>query len=254
MAKTVSTRLFLAAITVAAVTPMAVAQLQMDVQPKKLADLQVAQVVLTASLPNDVSEATIELQPPHGFKVDQNPIRIAGAPARKIVRSVFLQASDLGTDSGTQTLSAELWSTGSTPRKLLGDTQRQTIAYANSRISIGEFFAYAFLGIVLGYIVRLLIKVLGAIPPPAAAPPLAGPIPGGPVPTATEGPITQFVKRHYYLVDCAVTAILGLLILAAMLRSGRVPDTAAQWYSALIAGTGLGLLTNSELLTKFPKG
>jgi hypothetical protein len=38
----------------------------------------------------------------------------------------------------------------------------------------------------------------------------------------------------------------------ALIKNGHPHDSAAQWYGALIGGVALGLLTNSELITKIP--
>jgi hypothetical protein len=64
------------------------------------------------------------------------------------------------------------------------------------------------------------------------------------------GPITGFVMRHYYTVDGTVTLVLGILALLGLSAHGRPPESTAWWGAALTLGVGLGLLTNSELITK----
>jgi hypothetical protein len=59
------------------------------------------------------------------------------------------------------------------------------------------YFMLGFAGIAFGYALRIVIKILSGIEPPSPlrvthdAPP--------------DGPITRYVKTHYYPVDFAVT-------------------------------------------------
>jgi uncharacterized membrane protein len=109
-------------------------------------------------------------------------------------------------------------------------------------ISLIPYLGLGLVGIVAGYLLRLLVKVLASITPPVPFTKNTG-----------DGPITRFVKKYYYLVDCLVTLVLGLFVLLYLIKDGHVPDSAAYWYGALVTGVGLGLLTNSELITKLPR-
>jgi 4-amino-4-deoxy-L-arabinose transferase-like glycosyltransferase len=60
------------------------------------------------------------------------------------------------------------------------------------------------------------------------------------------GPITRFVQKNYYLVDCSVTLVVGLLSLTLLIKNNHAPDSGFYWYTAFGAGIGLGLLTNSD--------
>ncbi len=60
----------------------------------------------------------------------------------------------------------------------------------------------------------------------------------------------KFVLEHYYWVDFAVTLTVGFLALAALMKNGRPPASAEYWPEAIVLGVGLGLLTNSDLLTR----
>lgn len=113
-------------------------------------------------------------------------------------------------------------------------------------IPLSSYFMWGILGIVIGYFLRLFLKVLSEVTPEAPAP-VANQSAG------KVGWITRLVKRHYYLVDCAVTAAIGFLVLVALVQDGQPPQNATYWYTALAMGVGLGLLTNSELLTKIPR-
>jgi hypothetical protein len=37
----------------------------------------------------------------------------------------------------------------------------------------------------------------------------------------------QILKKHYYLVDCSVTLVIGLFVLLYLIKDGHVPDSAA---------------------------
>lgn len=108
--------------------------------------------------------------------------------------------------------------------------------------SLTAYLGLGALGIVLGYLLRVLIKVLSTTTPPAPEPRR------GTEPVL--GPIGRFVAAHYYQVDCAVTLLLGLAALLVLVKEGHLPENGAAWYGALLLGLGLGLLTNSELITK----
>ncbi|HWG19217.1 MAG TPA: hypothetical protein VG225_01720 [Terracidiphilus sp.] len=131
--------------------------------------------------------------------------------------------------------------------RVLSADQKAAIAEASvsfsyvKRIPIWEYLLLGFFGIALGYAIRLLIKVLQTVPAPALAPDPNAPQPGT---------ITQWVQKHYYFVDCSVTLVIGLLSLTLLLKNDHVPDSGLYWYSALGAGVALGLLANSELVSK----
>ena len=110
-----------------------------------------------------------------------------------------------------------------------------------SEISLSLYFILGCLGIALGYAIRLLVQVLKKVPAPSPAPKAGG---------GSAGPITEFVQSHYYVVDFGVTLVLGFLVLVALLSDGSPPETGRMWPGALASGVGLGLLANSELITR----
>lgn len=97
-------------------------------------------------------------------------------------------------------------------------------------------------GVAIGYAVRMLVLALKAVQPQVEAQTLA----------AEESPkgLRKFVLEHYWTVDFAVTLVLGFLALVALMKDGRPPATATYWHHAAMLGVGLGLLTNSDLLTR----
>jgi hypothetical protein len=110
-----------------------------------------------------------------------------------------------------------------------------------AQISTAAYIALGGVGIALGYLLRMFVKVLSTIAPPR-------PVQASPT---SEGPISRFARTHYYVVDFLVTVTIGFLALVALMQGARPPQTAAAWPHALTLGVSLGLLTNSELLTKF---
>jgi len=123
-----------------------------------------------------------------------------------------------------------------------GQVASSTIAVEyESGIALSFYFAIGSLGIALGYLVRIVIDTLGSLPkPPAMA------LPDAPTP----GPLGRFISVHYYLVDFMVSLLLGFAALVALVKEGHPPETGSAWYSALVLGLGLGLFTNSDLITR----
>ena len=108
-------------------------------------------------------------------------------------------------------------------------------------LGVTRYLFIGALGVGIGYLLRLAIKALSEAESAAKLALGATPAPTG---------LREFVLKHYYLVDFAVTLILGLLVLMSLMKDGRPPMNASYWYNALVIGVGLGLLTNSDLLTR----
>ncbi len=119
----------------------------------------------------------------------------------------------------------------------------QTATFSYEReIPLWLYVVLGFLGIAVGYSVRLVVKALSAVPAPSPAPPK----PEDPQP----GPLTTFIKSNYYYVDFGVTLVLGTVALLVLTHSGRPPAKAADWPGAVALGVSLGVLANSELFTR----
>jgi hypothetical protein len=54
-------------------------------------------------------------------------------------------------------------------------------------------------------------------------------------------------------VDFLVTLALAFIVLATFVQGGRPPQAGATWYGALATGVGIGVFTNSDLLTRLKK-
>ena len=121
--------------------------------------------------------------------------------------------------------------------------QAVTFTYTR-RLPVKCYFLLGLAGFVLGYLLRIVTGVLKKIPAPAPA------IPNDAGGGGQDGPVTMFVKRHYYLVDFLVSLVLAFVVLLYLMREGHPPDTASAWYGALLTGIGLGFLTNNDLLAR----
>ena len=51
-------------------------------------------------------------------------------------------------------------------------------------------------------------------------------------------------------MDFQVTQLLGFVFLASLVKDNHAPDTGMYWYSSLVLGFGIGLLTNSDLIMR----
>lgn len=196
---------------------------------------------VTVSAPREGDVLSISVNPPT-IKANPASWKLPEADG-KITRSFVLEPPAGKQLSGQIEVGAELTRPSqSGPGKSLAGTTFQFL-YRRG-IPLSSYFLWGILGIVLGYLLRLFIKVLSEVTPPQLAP-----VPGAPEP----GPLKQFVQRYYFFIDCGVTAAIGFLALVALVQDGQPPQNASYWYTALAVGVGMGLLTNSELLTKLPR-
>jgi hypothetical protein len=114
-------------------------------------------------------------------------------------------------------------------------------------LSLMYYFILGILGIAIGYSARLVVDSLNALPKPVLPAAAAAGVGGG---APDLGWVSTFIKTHYYLMDFLVTLILGFLALVALVKDNHAPDSGLYWYSALGLGFGIGLLTNSDLVTR----
>lgn len=194
-------------------------------------DAQTAQVVITVE-GLALSGATLSLEPPPGFKVEPQSIQLTGAAPMR--RMAVLQRVDAAVSTGSRRLLVRLTEGTTTIDAPLDFT------FTNTTISTRRYLLLGLLGVMIGYLIKLLTKVFSAIP----APPLTALANVEPV---EEGPITRFIKAHYYTTDFLLTVALGVLIMLANL-AGTAPPPGTQWPSAIVFGAGIGLLANNDLV------
>jgi hypothetical protein len=210
-----------------------------------------ADLVVTVSVSGQpLQGATLTVEVPRGLRVARQS-HTSGAPApgdsllaiplpqtsTSITETLRLTADPGLLARGDHTLVLQLLSAGGAS---VLESEEVKLAYAPVQPA-WEFVLTGLLGIVIGWLVRLVLQVQKTITPPAPEP-------------AKDGPVTVFVKSYYYWVDLAVTAVIGVVVLATMLKDGMPPDAGALIYQSFAIGFGLGLLTNSDLITRTKAG
>lgn len=213
--------------------------LKAHLEPSDVVNQEAVQLLVEVQSTQLATNLRLEVTPPPGFQAKPTtPITLPSFQGHYTVPTISIQRSNGPMSIGQRTLMVRVLSGDDKASTALAETS-VPFAY-KSRISIPFYLFAGGLGILMGYGLRLLIKVLQAVPTPSPAP----------VPGPAPGPITAFVQKNYYLVDCGVTMAVGLLSLTILLKDNHVPESGLYWYSALGAGVALGLLTNSELLSK----
>jgi len=220
----------------------AVMKLNLQLTPQSVKDQSPSQLVVTIECSERLTGVSIAVVAPAGFKADPQAFSLPQCLG-KMTQTGVLKAVDSDTRPGEgYVIHAQASATGATPNQSLLTDQALAFAYVTNQISLGLYFALGVLGILIGWNLRILLNVLSAVSPPT------------PAPIAGAGPITAFVRNHYYLVDALVTLALGFFALVALTQGNRPPQSGAFWYSALAMGASLGLLTNSDLLLKLKRG
>jgi hypothetical protein len=212
----------------------------LELVPNGILDGRRAQLYITVESPQELSNAVLDIHASTDFSVDPSTVELPSL-ARSAILNVTVTRVNGKLLQGDQALTVTLsqGSDAATRKILVSKLAKFTYT---PEIPLYSYFFFALIGVAIGYWVRLVVRVLGTVEPPPAAPQQ---------PDATQpGPITRFVKAHYYMVDFLVTVILGFLVLATFVQSGRPPQSGAAWYGALASGVGIGLFTNSELLTR----
>jgi len=216
--------------------------LNLDLIPNSVFDHRRAQLYITIESSQELDGAVLEIRTSTDFKAEPSTIQLPGV-TRSVIQNVTITPINPELLVGDQAITVTLSQPNDPAKRKILASKLLKFSYA-PEISLCLFFVFATLGLIVGYWVRLIVKVLGTITPPPAEPERDAP---------TEGPITRFVKAHYYLVDFLVTVAMAFIVLATLVQNGRPPQAAATWYGALASGVGIGLFTNSELLTRLRK-
>ncbi|HSS98017.1 MAG TPA: hypothetical protein VLK33_13345 [Terriglobales bacterium] len=196
-----------------------------------------ALLLVTSDIPAASKEVDVHFVSPTNFVLDQTDLKFT--TGRKIVPLKLSRTQD--TVSGDYLILAQSVNhpaDGSTPF----ETDQAINFSFNRRLQIWSYLLLGLIGFAIGYFIRLMTSVLKKIPAPAPAPVAPG--------ADQDGPITVFVKAHYYMVDFAVSIVLAFAVLLYLLKDGHPPDSATAWYGALLTGIGLGFLTNNDLLAR----
>jgi hypothetical protein len=222
-----------------AATAQGVPSVSFSLHTKDFDNSDSAQLSITGNIPSNVSKIHIEFVPAAKFSVQPSAVDLdASSTGTKIITAVVKR--DKSALSGDYFLIAHATAISDKNPPISFD-QQINFTYTK-RLAIWDYLLLGLAGFLLGYLVRIFTTVLKAIPAPSPAP--------EPGTTAGDGPITRFVKAHYYFVDLAVSTLLGLAALLYLIRDGHPPDSASAWYGALLTGFGLGFLTNNDLMAR----
>lgn len=211
----------------------------LELIPNGVLDHRQAQLYITVESSQELKDAVLEVHASSDFNISPSTITLPSV-SRSVIESMSVTLINPKLLAGDQALTVTLYQPNDSHTRKILVSKLIKFAYT-PEISLPIFFLLAVAGVVIGYWLRLVVKVLGSIDPPPAAP-----VPPGP----QFGPITTFVKTHYYLVDFLVTLIIAFIVLATFIQGGRPPQSGGTWYGALASGVGIGLFTNSELLTR----
>jgi hypothetical protein len=205
--------------------------------PKNFDSCSAAQLLVTADLPSAYGKVDVKFVAPPGFAAEPSSLKF-DQPGKTILAVTIRRTGDVPTGEFSLLAHAAAQPSGTGPA--LATDQVVTLSYTR-RLAVRFYFLLGAIGFVVGYLLRIVTAVLKKVPAP-------NPAPGDG--SAADGPITVFVKQHYYLVDFLVSLVLALVVLLYLMKDGRPPDSAIAWSGALLTGIGLGFLTNNDLLAK----
>jgi len=214
--------------------------IQADLIPRVLTLNTQATLIVTVSIPTATQDGTLQVSAPPGFSVTPGSYQLGSAPGVK-TRQFEIQTPRTYVPAAT-------WKFVIVLSDRSGDLASVSYPFGyGAGISLSWYFVFGAAGIAMGYAARLVIDSLNSLPKPVIS--AAAVSPGGGT-TPDLGRFTDFIKHHYYLMDFLVTLVLGFLALVALVKDNHAPDTGLYWYSASALGFGVGLLTNSDLITR----
>ena len=228
-------------IAVSCATGQGVPSVSYSLHTKDFDNSDSAQLFITGNVPANFSKIHIDFLSLANFTVQPSSIDLDTSSTGTKIFNAELKRPE-GALSGDYFLIARATATTADKGVKISFDQQINFTYIR-RLSLSCYLALGIAGFLLGYLVRILTTVLKTIPAPAPAPP-------GPGGTPTDGPVTRFVRGHYYWVDLGVSLLLGFSALLYLIRDGHPPDSAAAWYGALLTGVGLGFLANNDLMSR----
>ena len=214
--------------------------IQAELSPKRLSVNLPATLTVSVNCPAATQDQTLLVSPPPGFTVSPTSFQL-GSGAGVKTRQFEIQTPHAYVPAAN-------WKFLIVLSDKSGDLASVAFPFDyGAGIALWKYFILGILGIAIGYLARLVVDSLNNLPKPVL-PAATAPPGGGGVPNL--GRFTNFIKNHYYLMDFFVTLVLGFLALVALVKDNHAPDSGLYWYSALGLGFGIGLLTNSDLITR----
>lgn len=198
-----------------------------------------AQLLVTADIPTTSGKIDIQFVAPPGFAIEPAGLVFDPQAGKRVVAVTVRRTADV--PSSDYSILAHATAQPSNAGAPLVIDQVVTFTYTK-RLQVRFYFALGLAGFILGYLLRIVTGVLKNVTPPAPLQAVNG---GG-----GDGPVTVFVKNHYYVVDFLTSLVLAFIVLLYLMREGHPPDSASAWYGALLTGIGLGFLTNNDLLAR----
>ncbi len=222
------------------VAESAAAQTKVDLQllpGKMITGAQVGQLVVTIQGTGGTGSASLSIEPPPGFKTEPQSLQLLGPLPH--TRTILVQRVDSAVPSGQRTILAHY---RDTPTSATG-----RIDFVHENVTVGtlSYLILGMVGVVFGYAIKMILKVFTALPVPQIA---LFALKDG-TETRAEGPITKFVRDHYYTVDLGLTIAIGFLVLLSNLTESG-PAAGTRWSAAVLLGAGIGVLANNDLLAR----
>jgi hypothetical protein len=223
--------------------------------PKEIVDQHQADLLITVESSQTVNNSTLQVSIGPGLQSTPQCLPVP-AFSGKVIQHVVISRTDEPLLAGEHPLIVELTEHApaaagqpavsdrlcAAPKTKILASQSLTFQF-HPEIRLWAYLLLGMVGVGIGWLLRFFINALKSIPPPLPAPAAEAGVGGS-------GGFFDWLKRHYYGVDCLVTLGIGLAVLVFMAKTGRPPEGAALPPGALATGIGLGLLTNSELLTR----
>jgi hypothetical protein len=191
---------------------------------------------LTVKAPN-LDGTTIRLEAPADFEINPKSVLLKGASTDYRIIAHLKWRGGLGRD---RHIVVQLLSSTSTPLAAVSFPFEYTPLQ-----STRAYLLWGMLGLLLGYAARVATKSLSSDTATTHVAALETVSKAG-----SKSTIQTLALKNWYLLDLFVTVVLGGVFFVIAMKDGLPPPTTPYWHDAIAVGFGVGLLTNSELLTK----
>ena len=196
---------------------------------------------LTLRFSEPIAGAMVRLVPPDGFRVDPEVLPATGTAVTRLVQ---LRRSEGGRGRERQLIVRIFRQENDAKKAVTVITEKAFEFRYDPLMAVPQYLLMGGIGIVLGYFIRAATKQLAKTPPDHQVE--RAKIQND----TTSSTARKWFVTHWYAIDFLVTLIVGTVVLVVAMKDGLPPTTAPHWHNAFGTGFALGLLTNSELLTR----